>query len=207
MWKGPDYTMIVRNAVLAVLHSALLLYPAAALAQRALPTATQTLQLSGFGGVGGVFTGLADGRNVDVVAGADLGLPPVHGVRPEIEIRGAYPMYRGDVDWEKSILGGVKTDFLLNHRLRPYGDFLFGRGEVRYAEGGYQVGNLIYLVSTTNVYSFGGGMEQDLTDRFAIRVDGQIQKWGYAPTPSGNMYPKLLTVALVYRLRFHHPNR
>lgn len=177
------------------------------MAQSALPTATRPLEISGFGGLSGVWTGLAGGKNLDVLAGADLGLPPVRHVRPELEIRGVYPLDRGNVDGQKSILGGIKADFLLNNRLRPYGDFLVGRGEVRYSGPGYQVGNVIYQLSTTNVYSFGGGFDEDLTPRLGVRVDAQLQRWGYAPTASGTMYPRLITVALVYRLGFDRAHR
>jgi len=193
--------MNTKNVLLAFASSALMLFPAAAQSQRALPTATQPLQLSVFGGVGGVFTGLSGGKNLDILAGADLGLPSVHGFRPVIEVRGAYPMDGGDVDSQKSILGGIKTEFLLNRRLRPYADFLFGRGEMKYNRG-YQFGNQIYLLSTTNVYSFGGGVDYDLTDHLGLRLDGQFQKWGYAPTASGNIYAKSANASIVYRFNF-----
>jgi hypothetical protein len=190
-----------RKTVLVALAVSALLFLPAAHAQQALPTATQTLQLSVFGGFGVVATGLSGGKNVDLLAGADLGLPPVHGLRPTLEVRGAYPAGKGPVDSQKSILGGIKTEFLLHRRLRPYADFLFGRGQIDY-NGGYQFGNQIYLLTTTNVYSFGGGVDYDLTQHFALRLDGQFQKWGYAPTESGNIYSKVGNAAIVYRFNF-----
>ena len=194
-----------RTVLPALLVSALTFLPIAH-AQQALPTATQPLQLSVFGGFGGVFTGLRDSNNLDLLAGADLGLPPVHGFRPTVEVRGAYPVDGGSVDSQKSILGGIKTDFLLNRHLRPYADFLFGRGQINY-NGGYQFNNQIYLLTTTNVYSFGGGFDYDLTEHFDVRVDGQFQKWGYAPTASGNIYSKVGNAAIVYRFNFGHRYR
>lgn len=190
-----------KNVLLALTGALLTVSSISASSQQAIPTATQPLQLSVFGGVGGVFTGLQDGKNFDVLAGVDLGLPPVHSMRPEIEVRGAYPADHGLVDSQKSILGGLKLDFLLSHRLRPYGDVLFGRGEINY-NGGYQFGNQIYLLTTTNVYSFGGGFDYDLTNRLALRIDGQFQRWGYAPTPSGTIYSKAGNAAIVYRFNF-----
>ena len=191
-----------RTTVLLALALATLTFlPAAAHAQQALPKATQPLQLSVFGGFGGVFTGLAGGRNLDVLTGVDLGLPPFRGLRPTIEVRGVYPIDKGQVDSQKSILGGIKTEFLLNRRLQPYANVLFGRGEMHY-NGGYQFGNQIYLLTTTNVYSFGGGVDYGLTEHFAIRIDGQFQKWGYAPTSSGSIYPKVVNAAVVYRFGF-----
>lgn len=194
-----------RTVLPALLVSALTFLPMAR-AQQALPTATQPLQLSVFSGFGGVFTGLREGKNLDLLAGADLGLSPVHGFRPTVEVRGAYPVDGGSVDSQKSILGGIKTDFLLNHHLRPYADFLFGRGQINY-HGGYQFNNQIYVLTTTNVYSFGGGFDYDLTEHFAVRLDGQFQKWGYAPTASGNIYSKVGNAAIVYRFNFGHRYR
>ena len=172
-----------------------------ATAQVAMPTATRTLQLSAFGGVSGVYTGPSGGKNLSIIAGADLGLASWRGIRPEIEARGVYPLDKGSIDSQRSILGGLKVDFLLNHRLRPYGDILFGRGEMDY-QPGYLFNNEVYQLTTTNVYSGGGGVDYDLNERFAIKADAQIQRWGYAPTPSGNLYSKLGTVGVIYRFNF-----
>src|ERR1017187_9403400 len=79
----------------------------AAVAQEAHPTATRQLQLSAFGAVSGVFTGLEGGKNFAVTAGGDLGLPAWLGIRPTIEIRGRYPTDHGLVDSQKDILGGL----------------------------------------------------------------------------------------------------
>jgi hypothetical protein len=167
-------------------------------AQVALPTATRTLQLSAFGGFSGVDTGLSGGKNLSITAGADLGLPPWHGLRPEIEGRGYYPIDKGQVDSQKSIFGGLRVDFLLNHRWQPYGDFLFGRGEMDY-QSGYLFDNEVFDLTTTNVYGPGGGIDYDLNRQFSIKVDAQVQHWGYAPTPSGTVYSTVGSVALVYR--------
>lgn len=183
------------------------------------PTAVQPMQLSAFGGVSGVYTGLAGGKNFSVTAGGDIGLPPVFGVRPTLELRGTYPMDRGLVDNQRSVLAGLRVDFLLGHRWHPYGDVLFGRGEMKYTPPGYRfISSLCgltpectYTLSTTYVYSAGGGFDYDLGDRWGIKVDAQVQRWGETneqippvPTPSGLIYPKVGTVAIVYRFGFNH---
>jgi hypothetical protein len=188
-------------SVMAALLLAAAFFAGAARAQQALPTATRSLQLSAFGGVSGVYTGLSGGKNLGIVAGADLGLMPWHGVRPQIELRGLYPVDHGLVDSQKSILLGLRTDFLLNRRLRPYGDFLFGRGQMNY-DGGYLFGNAIYIETTTNVYSPGGGFDYDLSDHLSVKVDAQVQRWGNTPTRSGNIWAKVGTVGIVYRFSF-----
>jgi hypothetical protein len=186
--------------VLALL-AATISWVSAAEAQDSHPTASRPLQLSAFAGVSGVYTGLSGGKNFSITAAGDLGLPPWHGVRPTIELRGTYPTDHGLVDSQESVLAGLKTEFLLSHRLRPYGDFLIGRGQMNYGFG-YIYGNNIYALTTTNVYSPGGGFDFDLNERLAIRVDGQFQRWGLTPTQSGNVWAKVGTAGIVYRFNF-----
>jgi hypothetical protein len=167
------------------------------------PTAVRQLQLSAFGAASGVYTGLGGGKNFAITAGGDLGLPPWHGVRPSIEVRGTYPTDHGLVDSQKSILGGLKVDFLLRHRLRPYG--LFGRGQINYGYG-YVYGNNVYSLTTTYVDAVGGGFDYQFAEHFAIKVDGQFERWGAAPTDSGVIYSKLGSAGLVYYFNFDRRN-
>ncbi len=189
---------------LALLYSALLLaalsWPCTAQAQN--PTAIQRMQLSAFGGVSGVFTGLNGGKNFSLTTGVDLALPPLRFVRPTIEIRGTYPLDHGVIDSQKSILGGLRADFLLGRRIHPYADFLFGRGETHYGTG-YPFNNYEYILTTNYVYSPGVGLDYDLGSNFGVKVDGQYQRWSSAPTTSGIIYSKVGTVGLVYRFNFN----
>ena len=184
------------------LLSATLSWACAAVAQEARPTATRQLQLSAFGAVSGVFTGLEGGKNFAVTAGGDLGLPAWLGIRPTIEIRGRYPTDHGLVDSQKNILGGLRVDFLLNHRLRPYGDFLFGRGQMNYGLNGYDFNGYDYALTTTYIDAGGIGFDYDLNERFAIKVDAQVERWGSAPTSTGRIYTAVGTAGLVYYFNF-----
>ena len=184
------------------LLSATLSWAYAAVAQEAHPTATRQLQLSAFGAVSGVFTGLEGGKNFAVTAGGDLGLPAWLGIRPTIEIRGRYPTDHGLVDSQKDILGGLRVDFLLNHRLRPYGDFLFGRGQMNYGLTGYPFNLHIYSLTTTYIDSGGIGFDYSLNDHLAIKVDAQVERWGSAPTSTGRIYTAVGTAGLVYYFNF-----
>jgi hypothetical protein len=184
----------------------------AASAQSDHPTATRTLQLSAFGAASGVYTGLAGGKNFSITAGGDLGLPPWHGVRPTLEIRGTYPLDRGTIDAQKSILAGLGVEFLLNHRFRPYGDFLFGRGQMNYqtSQGadGYKFNGYYYSLTTTYIDSPGAGFNYQFSNHLAIKIDGQFQRWAsLAPTPSGTLYSKVGTAGLVYYFTFEGRHR
>jgi len=173
--------------------------PSVATAQQASPTATQDISLSAFGGVSGVYTGLAGSRNLSVTAGIDLALSPRQGLRPILEVRASDPIDHGKVVAQRYLLGGLRLDFLLGRSLHPYGDFLFGRGEMKYASGGYNFNDFTYLASTTYVYSPGAGFDFDLNPHFVIKVDGQYQIWD-GPTPSGKVLPAVGTIGLVYHI-------
>jgi hypothetical protein len=132
-------------------------------AQSSQATASRALQLSAFGAATGVYTGLEGGKNALITAGVDLELLPLHGVRPAIEVRGSYPVDGGNISSERSLLAGPKLEFLTGHRLRPYGDFLFGRGQMNYTANsgvnGFIFGDLVYTLTTTAVYSPGFGVD------------------------------------------------
>jgi hypothetical protein len=198
--------MTYRKSLLTLaLLPATLFSACAALAQH--PTAERALQLSAFGGFSGDFTGLEGGKNFDVTAGGDLGLPPWRGIRPTLEVRGRYPADHGLIDSQKNILGGLRVDFLLNHRIHPYGDFLFGRGQMNYGLTGYIYNNNIYSLTTTYIDAGGVGFNYGLTDRFAIKVDAQLERWGSAPTSSGRIYSSIGTAGLVYYFNFDRRRR
>ncbi|MDP9039222.1 MAG: outer membrane beta-barrel protein [Acidobacteriota bacterium] len=178
------------------------LLPMRAAAQSQHPTAVQLLELSAFGGVSGVFTGLSGGKNLGVTAGLDLALPPMLHVRPVLEARGTYPVDKGVIDSQRSVLGGVRVNFMLGHRIRPYADFLFGRGQMNYGKG-YFYRNSEYELTTTWVYSPGAGFDYELTPHFSAKVDAQYQRWGSAPVDGGTIYSKQGTIGLVYTFDFN----
>jgi hypothetical protein len=179
------------------------------------PTASRALQLSAFGAATGVYTGLEGGKNFLLTAGGDLELLPLHGVRPAIEVRGSYPVDGGNIASQRSLLAGLKLEFLSDHRLRPYGDFLLGRGQMNYTANGGVNGflytdaagdQLVYTLTTTAVYSPGFGVDYQFTRHIALKLDGQYQRWGLTPTPSGIIYSKVGSVGLIYYFTFdrHH---
>ncbi len=190
------------------------LLPVAAAAQSS-PTASRALEPSVFLGVSGVYTGLQTARNASITAGADIGFRRFFGLSPAIEVRGTYPIDSGQVAGEESVEGGLRVGKRYTH-FRPYADILFGRGQLNYEDGGYIVPSqsFRYIQSTTNVISPGIGVDLDITERYAVLVDGQFQHWdlpfstGASPATPGSIYSKVLTVGVVYRfgwLEHGHP--
>lgn len=177
--------------------AALICLPSTLFAQ-ARATAKRTFQLQAFGLLSGTYTGLSGGRNLAFTLGGDLGFYYTHGVLLSAEVRGTYPVAKGDVDAQKSLLGGLRADHRFS-RATVFGDALFGRGGIEYVNGGYVVPPLVYFSSNTSVYGAGGGVEFDVARGLGLRVEGQVQHWSTPVVSSGTIYPKQIGVGVVYR--------
>ncbi|SNT21677.1 hypothetical protein SAMN05421770_105213 [Granulicella rosea] len=177
-------------------------------AQAAVPTATQLMHLSAFGGVTGTYTGLQGGRNLGITAGVDLGVSSFFHYKPGIEVRGTFPVDSGGYVGEKSVLAGVTLEHTYFHIYRPYVDFLVGRGALDYQRGGYPSpdGYYYYVQNPSNVLSPGAGLNFDFSHSFAAKADVQFQRWNTPVTTSGHIYSKPLTLGIVYKFDFngHH---
>ena len=171
---------------------------------QATPTATQGLELTAFGAVNGTWTDIFGGRNLGVTAGADLAFKSYYHLRPAAEVRGTYPIHKGTIDAQKELLGGLRVEYPLG-RLHPYADFLVGRGQIDFQNGGFPVGNLIYIRSISTVLSPGVGADFDLSDHWSAKADLQYQSWDN-PFGSGSIHPRIFSVGAVYHFDFnHHP--
>lgn len=164
------------------------------------PTADRPTRLSVFAGINGTYVGMYNGRNAGATAGVDLEIFHFFGFQPAIELRGTYPVSDGSVVALKNGMGGIRLEKHYG-RLHPYGDFLFGRGELNYQDGGLlsKDGSTIYLQSLSNVYSPGAGVDIDLTTHFSIKADAQFQHYNSPITTSGSEWATVATGAVVYR--------
>ncbi|SEC60679.1 outer membrane protein [Terriglobus roseus] len=167
---------------------------------QAIPTAVKNVPLSFFGGVSGVYTGLSGGKNLSITAGADLRLRDVFGLAPSIELRGTYPMVRGNVVGQKNVLAGLRVDRTFG-RITPYGNILFGLGQMTYDPlRANPSATFAYAYSSSNVYSPGAGVEFEVTPAWGIKADGQFQRYSTPVNESGHIYAKSLTLGVVYHL-------
>lgn len=172
---------------------------------QASPTAEQPLQISAFGAATGTYTGLGGGRNLGITAGIDIGFKPFYRFYPSAEVRGTYPIDGGQVDAQRNILFGLKMARVYG-RFHPYADILFGRDKIDYQNGGYPNSSdtLLYINSVSNVISPGGGLDFDLTDQLAVKIDAQYQRYGVPFNSAGYIYSKPISVGIVYRFDFNH---
>ena len=199
-------------AALLVVRVAVLSSP---LLAQSIPTASRGIVPSAFAGITGSFTGLDGSRNLGLTAGLDVGFHPFFGLLPSIEVRGTYPVDNGAVVGEEHAEGGLRVQKRFGP-IRPYANFLFGRGELNYQNGGLAVPMQAfrYIQTTSNVISPGLGFEADITPHFALLLDGQFQIWrvpfdpsGQTPNPS-HIYSFPGTIGVVYRfnwLQHGHP--
>src|SRR5271168_342252 len=145
-----------------------------ALAHRAYaqaePAGTQKLQLSAFVAGTGTFTDLEGGKNLGITAGADLTFLAFRQFRPSFEIRGTYPIDQGHISSQKNFLLGPKVEYPVG-QFHPYADFLIGRGQIDYLNGGFIYGNFNYISTNTVVYSPGVGLDYYVTHNLAIRSE------------------------------------
>jgi len=173
---------------------------------QAVPAGKQQLQLSAFVAGTGTFTDLEGGKNLDITAGVDLTILHFRQFRPAFEIRGTYPIDQGHISSQKNFLLGPKVEYPIGH-FHPYVDFLIGRGEIDYHEPGYLFENILYISSTTVVYSPGIGLDYNLTHNLAVKADAQFQYWNTPATPSGTINPTALTLGVVYIFDFNPRHR
>jgi hypothetical protein len=169
--------------------------------------ASRTLELSGFGGLTGTYTGIEGGRNLSLTAGVDIGFRSFHGWRPFAEFRGTVPMDGGHIDSQKDVLGGIRVQkHVLLPGLNVYGDLLLGRGQINYEDGGFlsPSGTFLYISSISTVLSPGAGLQYRLTDHFSVLADAQLQHWDTPVTPSGSLWAKPLTLGVRYTFNFNH---
>jgi hypothetical protein len=194
----------LRNFVLN-LAAATALVVANAHAQSSQPTASKLFEISTFGGINGTYTGLSGGKNLGLTAGVDVGIRSFYGFRPSLEGRGTYPIDGGNIDAQRSALGGIRVERLVLPSLRVYGDFLLGRGQIDYQNGGYPApeGNFLILQSTGNVFSPGVGAEYRLTRGLSGLIDVQFQRWDSPATPSGTLWSTPIMLGARYRFNFN----
>lgn len=180
------------------LAAALLLSVPAAHAQAA-PTAYANVRLSAFAGLAANYTGVALARNGDVTAGVDVGFRPFVGFFPAFEARGMYPIAKGNLVNQQNFLGGIRLG-RRKENFNPYGDVLFGRGKLEFPHGlANPTGTFIVLSNTTNVLSFGGGLDYNLSQHFGVKGDFQFQKYDTPVTASGSVFSKVFTAGVTYR--------
>jgi hypothetical protein len=172
---------------------------------QALPSATRAVAISAFAAGGERSLRVGGASNTEFTAGVDAGFLPIGGLRPMLELRGTYPVLKGDVAGEHEFLGGLR----LGRRSETgattvYGNLLFGRGQLDYYGKGLQVPGSVwyYRESHSTIVSPGGGIELESGGGLALKLDLQYERYGTPVSASGSAWAAVATVGVVWRLDF-----
>ena len=122
-----------------------------------------------------------------------------------------YNHVTGNAVGEKSFDGGVRISKPFG-RYHPYVHALIGYGVVTFDNPTRNFDGTLYTYDNSTVYDFGGGVDIDLTRRFALKVDGQYQYWNLGARGDANavkLNPTLGSIGIIYHLpyRFLRPRR
>ena len=174
---------------------------------QARATATEVSRLSVFLGANGTLTRLNGGRTAGITGGADLAFRPFYSFQPSIEVRGTLALFKGKVDSQKNVLGGIQIARPMG-RFKPYVDGLFGRGEINY-HGGFPdpTSSFTYFRTVSNVISAGAGVDFEMNHHVAVKADAQYQRYDTPVTNTGKLGSRAGMVAVVYRFDFNRSPR
>ena len=162
---------------------------------QAVSTANNTTSLSVFAGVSRVSTDY-NAQEYGFTVGGDV-THHFHLLDGSLEAR--YTRATGAPVSESSFAGGIKAGKQYR-AFHPYLDFLIGQGTITFIHpiifpsGPYAGDNSV-------IYVAGAGLDYDITPRFALKFDGQIQSWKLGNANS-RLTPSAITVGIVYRIPF-----
>ncbi len=163
---------------------------------QSISTASKAIGLSAYGGVTRISPDYGDKADYGFFVGGDA---VRHFRRFELGLDARYVYGTGPVVGEHSFLGGLRAGKTYR-RFHPYGDVEVGAGTITFgqpilfATGPYTHDNSVVL-------ALGGGLDYDVSSRFAIKGDAQYQKWKLGSESNG-LTPFVVSAGVVYRFPF-----
>jgi hypothetical protein len=162
---------------------------------------SRTAEVSSFVGFTSVAPDYGGGHNEGLVWGADY-MWYLPWLSPAIEAR--YKITPGGTNaavGQTTFGGGIRIEHQFSY-FHPYADFMVSNGWISFAQDDYLGGNGVGH-NTSVVYSYGGGLDYDFARQWAIRADYQGEHWNLEETPPITLTPRVITVGILYRFRFH----
>ena len=181
---------------------AALFLPAASWAQATSATATEAIRLHVF--ALGSYDRPAFGYSTRaagfaVGGGAGFTVPHLHHFEPALDVR--YNYVTNQFISQSVFSGGGRIAYNLN-RFHPYGDLLVGAGTIKFKL--VNPATPTYTQDNSLVFTYGGGLDVDLTRSVALRVDFQQQRWRLEDAAKP-FYP--MQAAAGIRYQFHFRNK
>lgn len=197
MHTGP-----VLRSTLAILFSAVLLVVPGKLIAQAIPAASKQADISVFGAFSRVNPDYGPQKNNGVMYGVDYTRYMHWFVTPSLEFRGR--VNPGETVGERTVGGGIRLEHPIQ-RFHPYADFLVSAGTLTFSHPIIDVRHKLYKSDDSIVYSMGGGVDVDVTSRFAARVDYQYEFWSLGTNQT--FTPTVFSLGVVYRIPFRSYGR
>jgi hypothetical protein len=192
-----------RIALAFLLSLPLLTICAGKLHSQATPTASKETILSVFGAYSLVSTARESSKISGVSFGTDLSLYAPGGFVPSLEARVQIAPGSLAYDGQNTYGGGIRIDRPIK-RFVPYIDFLVSYGHLSFTNP-----TTTYKHDNSVVYAGGGGLEYNLSSRWAARADYLFEHWDVGTTSnglSGAFSPQIITVGIAYRIPFRPYN-
>jgi hypothetical protein len=167
------------------------------------PTASRRASFAGFGEVAIQRAGYRPSTNAGVVLGGTFTVHTLRYLSPSLEARGSYT--RGSDVALKTILGGIRLEPKLE-RIHPYGNVLVGRGSIVFVHPGRHPDGSLYSNDDSIIFNYGGGLQYDLRENWAVQAEFQRQEWNLGGNPQVRFHPNGFNFGVVYRIPFRaHP--
>ena len=164
---------------------------------QATPTASKTIELSVFAGVTGLDPKYGPTtKEIGYVVGGDI---TRHFHILDIAFEGRYTNATGFSADESTYGGGLKFSRQFQ-RFHPYVDLLIASGTIKFDHPEIY-GNSAYTHDNSTVYSFGFGVDYDVTRQFAVKLDAQGQRWVIGVEQPA-FEPYNASIGIVYRIPF-----
>jgi hypothetical protein len=173
---------------------------------QSISTASKGAEFSVFGGYMPTQTDYGYHTYKGYSAGADFTIFPRFFLAPSFEVRGN--IAQNQPVTEKTVLVGIRLQREMG-RLHPYGNFLIGGGELLF----HPAPSPDYTGERSRVYSYGGGINIDVTRHFAAKFDFQQQSWdlgsGSTQVAQGTftVAPRTFMAGVTYTIPFRKLNR
>jgi hypothetical protein len=188
----------------ATILGALLVTSAGTLRAQSIPTAQKTGEISAFALYTRLTPDYGPTNNNGLIFGADYTRFTRWWVNPAIEFRAK--IATGSTVDEKSFGGGLRVEKRVHDKFHPYADFMVSGGFINYnfKPPPTLINGQPYTSDSTIVYSYGGGLDYDLTRTFAFRGDFQAERWYLDRNPAAAVHltPTGWSLGVVYRVPF-----
>jgi opacity protein-like surface antigen len=197
------FSIRYRIAPSLVLSLSLLTIHAGKLHSQASPTASKGSTLSVFGAYSRISTDREASSISGITFGTDLSIYAPGGFVASLETR--FQIAPGSLayDGQDTYGGGIRMDRPIK-RFVPYIDFLVSSGHLSFTNP-----TTTYKRDNSVVYSGGGGLEYNLSTRWAARADYLFEHWDIGTTSNlqnGIFSPQIITFGIAYRIPFRPYN-